>query len=503
MKKDNVNDIHSEIIGIINKRIEENAREIFISMASGTGKSKVIKKFAEQYNQKILIVVDRLEFERKYTDILKNNVNVSVKHYADLSSTSDYDYVIFNDTDKLSNDKYDEMCQYFDGAILIFFLSVPLEFFDEDRWITGKKIDYSFTALQAIENGYVSPKFESKFESLVLELLRKQKFDNIQEEVVISHGRSSCRLDFAFKNNGANVFVEVKNYRSKYVSFDTIERAVSQVERYRNLSAMSKKEDIIAVLIVSSLLTQEQKDYFYRSKQIIILDISNLLYLAKDDNNFLELLLSSIQYSVDGIIPSPPKYLFSLPISHENNVTDDMDEALGYIKKLETLKSGNSDKNDKEYEKLCENIIRYLFSSDFTMMKPQNATSDGMFVMDLVCGLKSKSEFWKIFIQHFNTRFVVFEFKNCKNKIDQNIVCVTEKYLCDAALRNVAIVVSRKGFSPNARRMATNILNRDKKLMLDVNDNDLVNMIRMKLDGEDPLDYMLDLLEEYLISIGI
>ena len=122
--------------------------------------------------------------------------------------------------------------------------------------------------------------------------------------------------------------------------------------------------------------------------------------------------------------------------------------------------------------------------------------------MDLVCGLKGTSTFWEVLIEHYNTRFIVFEFKNYKDEIDQNLIYITEKYLYNAVLRNVAIIISRKGFSYNARKAATGILTENGKLIIEMNDDDLITMLRMKADGLDAADYLLDILEEYLISIS-
>ena len=66
----------------------------------------------------------------------------------------------------------------------------------------------------------------------------------------------------------------------------------------------------------------------------------------------------------------------------------------------------------------------------------------------------------------------------------------------------MAIIISRKGFSHNARKAATGILTEDGKLIIEMNDDDLITMLRMKADGQDAADYLLNVLEEYLISIS-
>ena len=97
---------------------------------------------------------------------------------------------------------------------------------------------------------------------------------------------------------------------------------------------------------------------------------------------------------------------------------------------------------------------------------------------------------------------MVFEFKNYKDEIDQNLIYITEKYLYNAVLRNVAIIISRKGFSNNAHKAAKGILTETGKLIIELKDDDIIAMLRMKADGQDASDYLLNRLEEYLISIS-
>lgn len=106
-------------------------------------------------------------------------------------------------------------------------------------------------------------------------------------------------------------------------------------------------------------------------------------------------------------------------------------------------------------------------------------------------------------MQHYNSRFVVFEFKNYTEKIYQNLIYITQKYLYNAALRNIAIITSRNGFSDNAYKAATSILTKDGKLIMDLTDDDLITMLMMKADEQDPSDYLLDKLQTFLMSISI
>ena len=90
--------------------------------------------------------------------------------------------------------------------------------------------------------------------------------------------------------------------------------------------------------------------------------------------------------------------------------------------------------------------------------------------------------------------------KNYSKEIDQNLIYITEKYLFDAALRNVAIIISRKGFSKSAKFAAEGCLKEHGKLILDITNEDLTKMLELRSDQA--ADYFLDKLEEFLMGIS-
>ena len=126
--------------------------------------------------------------------------------------------------------------------------------------------------------------------------------------------------------------------------------------------------------------------------------------------------------------------------------------------------------------------------------------------MDMIGSLKisqkneeSMHPLWKMLVEHYNSHFVVFEFKNYSKEIDQNLIYITEKYLFDAALRNVAIIISRKGFSKSAKFAAEGCLKEHGKLILDVTDKDLIEMLK---HSDEATEYLLTKLEEFLMGIS-
>ena len=58
------------------------------------------------------------------------------------------------------------------------------------------------------------------------------------------------------------------------------------------------------------------------------------------------------------------------------------------------------------------------------------------------------------------------------------------------ALRNVAFIISRKGFDSNAQKASLGCLKESGKLIISLDDDDLIKMIYMKENGEEPSDYL-------------
>ena len=158
------------------------------------------------------------------------------------------------------------------------------------------------------------------------------------------------------------------------------------------------------------------------------------------------------------------------------------------------------------YEKICQDIIEFLFPNAFYVISSQHKTQDEHFRMDLICSLRGESEathpFWKILSRHYNSHFVVFEFKNYEKPIDQNLIYITEKYLFNAALRNVAIIISRQGFSDSAKFAANGCLKENGKLIMSLSNSDLFEMLDGKARADNPEESLLKILEATLMGIS-
>jgi hypothetical protein len=153
------------------------------------------------------------------------------------------------------------------------------------------------------------------------------------------------------------------------------------------------------------------------------------------------------------------------------------------------------------YETICAEILKYLFPNDLHGWHKQKRTDDGLNRYDFVCRLNPTTDFWNFIIDHLNSRYVIFEFKNYTTKIAQGQILTTEKYLLERGLRRVAIIFSRKGADKHAVKMTQGAMREHGKLMLVVDDHTLCEMLHMKERGEDPTDFLFDLADNFLLSL--
>ena len=139
----------------------------------------------------------------------------------------------------------------------------------------------------------------------------------------------------------------------------------------------------------------------------------------------------------------------------------------------------------KEYEKICTEILKNILGEYLGLWAVQEHSNEELYCFDLCCKIKNgvDQDFFNTIQNYFNTKYIVFEFKNYKEKITQREIYTTEKYLYKKALRSVAIIVSREGASRNALLAAKGCLRENGKLILCLSDKDLNELIHIKEKG--------------------
>ena len=255
------------------------------------------------------------------------------------------------------------------------------------------------------------------------------------------------------------------------------------------------------ILVIIGVVSNEVRDQLAVSfPKLVVVDVQNLLYMVQANQELRSKLVTQLLFSVESVKAIEP----GLPITLKNAVESRSiwDE---YIEQIQAWKSAKktSKAYSKAYEDKCCEMLRDLFADSLTGWWKQESSDTGLFRMDMIAKIKHgiRSEFWETAERHFNSKYVVFEYKNYSKKITQAQIFTTVKYLYAKALRTVAIIISPDGPDKNAQKAIRGCLREDGKLVLPLDHSDLITMLAKKRDGEDPSDRLCEILDAMLIDL--
>lgn len=328
------------------------------------------------------------------------------------------------------------------------------------------------------------------------------QFEVLIEELFGAYGcitkRESLQRDekydiYAQKNN-IKFYIEVKTVRQMVIAKETISKAIVISQ------SISLQSDEKYVLVVANIVPDKMKRQLKECNNLLVIDISNLLYLVRKNERLKTKLLSLLEFSVDEIEYQKPDDLINL-LGESDNVPSENEiikELISEIKDWKPL-----EKKSGEYENLCYRVLNILFAMDLTLWKEQQRSNEDLYRFDLICKIKDNisEAFWKFVEQYFNSKYIIFEFKNYDKKISQKEIYTTEKYLFAKALRCVAIVISCYGEDKNSKKAIKGTLRENGKLILSLSNNDLITMLEGKLSGVSPAEYLYGLLDTMLIEL--
>lgn len=318
------------------------------------------------------------------------------------------------------------------------------------------------------------------FEDCVAKIFAEAEF-SITKQYRYKVENSIREIDIFAEKNNEEYCIEVKYSPVK-------ESSIHQIY------AFAKVCDMKPVLVTAYDIEEEKRSYYETVYPgLIIVDIANLLFAVQNNVELRNELVSILPYTVADM---EPKEGFIQINSIKHN-----DYTMSLIKEIELCESGRS--LARTYEELCHMLLKNVFSEELALWKEQQKSNNDLYRFDLLCRIKdgNKKTFWSILERYFNSKYVIFEFKNYSETITQKEVYTTEKYLYSKALRSVGIIIAANGYDANAYWAAKGCLRENGKLIILLQTQDLINMNKMKMDQEDPSDYLLEKLDGILLEL--
>lgn len=320
-------------------------------------------------------------------------------------------------------------------------------------------------------------------------------------------------FDYVFRFSNHILCIETKYYSSRQISPSKIRKICSQ------LPPAPEAGD--RVLALTSQVSASVKRDCWENFHIALWDIGNLLWLFNEfediKNNFIALL----DYSIRDIEPAPPEWnmLYAppeavpgetpavsepVPETSEEAVPEpaEQSETPDWRKRLDSIAPGRD--HCREYESFCYDILKHTLGQYLTLWATQPQTNDGLHRFDLCCKIKidEDHDFFNTIARYFNTKYIVFEFKNYTTPLTQKEIYTTEKYLYGTALRKVAILVSRSGYDVHALQAAKGSLRENGKLILCLTSENLLEMASIMTQGiDEPANVLSKILDDLLIHL--
>lgn len=318
-----------------------------------------------------------------------------------------------------------------------------------------------------------------KFEDCILKIFKEAEY-------------SICEMDYMKNIPRYDIDIIAEKNKSKYwVEIKYAQVNESAVKRIYEISTHNN----IQPILVTPFEIEETSEIRFKEvcPNLIVVDIANLLYAVQNNDELRNELVALLPGTVDNIVPKEG-FLQINTLQHS-------DYTNSLIKEIKMCKEGKT--QFIVYEQLCNRILKNIFSEDLALWKEQSKSNNDLYRFDLLCRIKDKNQktFWSIIEKYFNSKYIIFEFKNYSKPITQKEIYTTEKYLYSKALRSVGIIIAANGYSDNAFWASKGCLRESGKLIILLDTDDLIEMIKIKESQEDPSNYLLNILDEFLLDL--
>lgn len=324
-------------------------------------------------------------------------------------------------------------------------------------------------------------RFKRLFTRYLSELTKKAPDTSLEVE------QTGEQADFIFGQGNERLYFEVRYYNNDYALHSKVKAACEH---------MKLLKEGIPVLVIANEAPEQLKEECKEQYGVYIWDVGNLLWMFSDFPNIRNEFVALLSYSVEHIEPCAP-----VPNIHRK-VEEAKQEELDWRGRLKKIEPGRE--QFAEYEAICIEMLKYVLGDYLTLWEAQQKSNNGLYRFDLCCKIKNGADhdFFDTIKHYFNTKYIVFEFKNYQKEIGQEEIYTTEKYLYEKALRKVAIIISRNGANQHAFQAARGTLRETGKLILCLSDNALLDMVDIKERGEqEPAEYLGTILDDVLMHL--
>ena len=160
----------------------------------------------------------------------------------------------------------------------------------------------------------------------------------------------------------------------------------------------------------------------------------------------------------------------------------------------------------QDFEIICQKLLCYLFVPPLKTPRFQQRTKNGHYIRDLIFPNNNlnTNNLWARLREDYDSKYIVIEMKNYA-KLDitsQEVVEICHKYLCRNIGRFGILICSKKS-TKSALVERENVYSRSNlhNLIIFLTKNDLIEMVQMKKEGQNPDDLIENKIINFELSV--
>lgn len=170
-----------------------------------------------------------------------------------------------------------------------------------------------------------------------------------------------------------------------------------------------------------------------------------------------------------------------------------------FVGRLKALGGGKPDW--RPYQRLCLEIFDHLFSPPLSKGLWENANAAGVNRRDIIMPNYSTEGFWYYLRQSYRADHLVIDAKNYTGTISKKEILQLANYLSQHGTGLFGIILTRTGDDRSAQYVRREQWMMHNKLILVLNDEDLIQMLSAQAGGERPEALVQQKIEDFRLAI--
>lgn len=315
---------------------------------------------------------------------------------------------------------------------------------------------------------------EFDFVNYLFELLSKNvNFKDTKSEIQLSESkyRGDLLTSREIKGGWEKVLIEVKSFPTYTES--GLKNVIQQLKNYKQYAKGYK------LAFAFPGLLPEEDNKLIQNEGVEVWDINFIASIfakevATTPHPFLQSLYTNVKYVA----------------GHDKLITE-----------LKAIRVGKIDNDWLKYQKHIERILEYLFST--ALSSPITELSDHFKInrRDFILRNYAETGFWANIRNRYFADFIVIDAKNYSKKVTKKEVLQISNYLKVHGAGLFGIIFSRNGGDLGCYYTCREIWAMDKKMVIILDDNDVIKMIIAMASGNNPEEIIRQKIEQFRLSM--